>query len=64
MTSSLAELTQCVAMMRSRPATDSAVPATILLAALIFNLGISAAMNQIPANKINKNPTSASVMLV
>jgi hypothetical protein len=31
------------------------------LAALAFNLGISAAANQIPANRISRNPTSAMI---
>jgi hypothetical protein len=35
--------------------------ATILLAALAFNAGISAATNQIPANRISRNPTSAMI---
>jgi hypothetical protein len=43
-------------MMRSRPPRASATPATILLAALALNLGISAAANQIPANRISRNP--------
>jgi|HubBroStandDraft_1064217.scaffolds.fasta_scaffold87117_2 hypothetical protein len=52
---------QCVAMIRSTPATASATPATIVLAVLIFNAGICAATSQRPAITINKKLTSASV---
>ncbi len=37
------------------------MPATIFLAVGILKAGISEATSQTPANRISKNPTSASV---
>jgi hypothetical protein len=47
--SSLAEVAPCVAMMRSRPAIASAIPATIVLAVPSLIRGICGAASQIPA---------------
>ena len=46
-------------MIRNRPPTASAAPATIFRALAILNSGISEAANQIPAMSISRKPTSA-----